>query len=107
MNQHNAYSKGHALHLRVAGYSETGRLRDHNADAFALYAMAQEAMPQVKLPVASLSKRFPPSIIIRARVIHPWYACSKPSLQPIPVFVSLPRCTKSMLRWQPPALLLW
>ncbi len=40
MNQHNAYSKGHALHLRVAGYSETGRLRDHNADAFALYDLS-------------------------------------------------------------------
>src|SRR5437870_12724100 len=40
MNQHNAYSKGHALHLRVAGHSETGRLRDHNADAFALYDLS-------------------------------------------------------------------
>jgi len=40
MNQHTTFSKGHALHLRVAGHSETGRLRDHNADAFALYNLS-------------------------------------------------------------------
>ncbi len=40
MNQHNAFSKGYALHLRVAGHSETGRLLEHNADAFALYDLS-------------------------------------------------------------------
>ena len=40
MNQHNTFSKGRALHLRVAGHSETGRMRDHNADAFALYDLS-------------------------------------------------------------------
>ena len=40
MNQHKAFPKERALHLRVAGHSETGRLRDHNADAFALYDLS-------------------------------------------------------------------
>jgi PPM family protein phosphatase len=40
MNQHNTFSKGRALYLHVAGHSETGRLRDHNADAFALYDLS-------------------------------------------------------------------
>jgi serine/threonine protein phosphatase PrpC len=40
MNQHNTFSKGRALQLHVAGHSETGRLRDHNADAFALYHLS-------------------------------------------------------------------
>jgi len=40
MNQHNTFSKERALHLRVAGHSETGRLRDHNADAFALFDLS-------------------------------------------------------------------
>lgn len=40
MNQHNAFPKERALHLHVAGHSETGWLRDHNADAFALFDLS-------------------------------------------------------------------
>jgi PPM family protein phosphatase len=40
MNQHNTLSKRPAMYLSVAGHSETGRLRDHNADAFALYDLS-------------------------------------------------------------------
>jgi serine/threonine protein phosphatase PrpC len=42
MKQHNAFSKGRALHLSVAGHSETGRLLVRNADAFALYDLSDE-----------------------------------------------------------------
>ena len=40
MNQHNTFSKGRALHLHVAGHSETGQLRERNADAYALYDLS-------------------------------------------------------------------
>jgi len=40
MNQHNTFSKGRALHLHVAGHSETGQVRERNADAYALYDLS-------------------------------------------------------------------
>ena len=40
MNQHSAFPKERALHLSVAGHSETGWMRDHNADAFALFDLS-------------------------------------------------------------------
>ncbi|HAT46191.1 MAG TPA: hypothetical protein DCS90_13905 [Ktedonobacter sp.] len=40
MNRHDTFSSGRALYLHVAGHSEKGRLRDHNADAFALYDLS-------------------------------------------------------------------
>ena len=45
MNQHNALFKGPALRLSVAGYSETGRLLERNADALVLHDLsdAQQA----------------------------------------------------------------
>jgi PPM family protein phosphatase len=45
MNQHNTLSKVPALHLSVAGHSETGRLLERNADALVLHDLsdAQQA----------------------------------------------------------------
>jgi serine/threonine protein phosphatase PrpC len=40
MNQHTAFSNESTLYLHVAGQSETGRLLERNADAFAFYDLS-------------------------------------------------------------------
>jgi serine/threonine protein phosphatase PrpC len=40
MNQHNTLSKGPAMHLSVAGHSETGRLLERNTDALVLFDLS-------------------------------------------------------------------
>ena len=40
MNQHTTLSKGPAMHLSVAGHSETGRLLERNTDALVLYDLS-------------------------------------------------------------------
>src|SRR6266702_7254851 len=40
MNQHNTLSKVPAMHLSVAGHSETGRLLERNTDALVLYDLS-------------------------------------------------------------------
>jgi PPM family protein phosphatase len=46
MNQHNTFSYEPPLHLSVAGHSETGRLLEGNADAFALFDLAEASQAE-------------------------------------------------------------
>jgi serine/threonine protein phosphatase PrpC len=111
------------MDLSVAGHSETGRLLERNTDALVLYDLSdsQQAARFGRLYVLAdgtgnhaageLASRIavetiPAIYYQQGNGDSPLVRLQRLSMQPIPVFVSMQRCTQSIARWRPHARLL-